>query len=262
MMAAALPHGAAVDHRLVVALDGGGVVQHHNLRLELPHRRWLVFGVDQDHALADVGPALLFDGKARGSPRLDVVGEALLDMYGLHHRLPEVPVGVGAQPDRVVGLQDARRHNADARDVERGVDDNLQGLLGHAVPVPAHRQQVEVPAHQVEVVPGDIGHVENRGNAVIFNVLGTNHYIFRLPHHVRQLVDTRMLQQLQDVFRGVLGDWLWSHVNACDHDVERDFEGKAQPQVLLCHSLDTVVGGDHNARIIRHRTSHAQNCGL
>ena len=60
-----LSDGAAVDHGLVLWADGGGVVQHQDLPLELVAALRLKRRVDHHHPLPDLRPLDLLQGEAR-----------------------------------------------------------------------------------------------------------------------------------------------------------------------------------------------------
>lgn len=107
------------------------------------------------------------------------------------------------------------------------------------------RQHVQKGPYKIEVLAGDVGHLED-GTYPLAHKLGRRvDALFAGCDKGRHLSRPRALHDLVDLANGLLEDVGRANVNLGDDDHDWHVERKRNSQMLLAHTNQSVVGRNH-----------------
>eukprot|EP00047_Mylnosiga_fluctuans_P002563 m.225017 g.225017 ORF g.225017 m.225017 type:complete len:640 (+) comp11193_c0_seq1:93-2012(+) len=238
----------AVDHRLVLRADGGGVVQDKDLSLKLPRGTGVQRGRHHDHTLADGRALNLLQRERRCLPAADLLGGETAAVDALDRDRREVARRVRAQQQRVVdadraGDRSAGHNRADARHGVGLVDLELRRRV--AVEGRAGVEKVQEHLQQGQPGAGNVGHVENGADAIRDEVGGGDNDIILVGDQQGHLAAARALEDLLQQDHGLLQHVGRADVDLGDDHKHRDVQRQCKAKMLSRHANDTHVGADH-----------------
>lgn len=111
--------------------------------------------------------------------------------------------------------------------------------------VPVVRQHVQEEPHKIEVLAGDVGHLEDGAYPLADKLSRRVDALFAVCDKGWHLSGAGTLHDLVDLADGLLENVGRANVNLGDDDHDGNVERQRNAQVLLAHSNQSIVGRDH-----------------
>ena len=159
----------------------------------------------------------------------------------------------------LAGVDKARGHRADARDIKNVLNQKLEGTVGLLLVPPALGEREKDLPEQTQTLSRYTRDVDNRSQIGLVQLINTRRNILLVPHRKGALVDVRSTQQLVDLLLGIFHGMLWTTIDLGEDNDDRNAKGAAQIQMMLRHVSRRMPAIHQDQTIVRHARRDAMN---